>query len=169
MNEAIQTILQWTYPILLLVFIVLAALKKSMPGKIWFLLYLGIGLCVNLAWMTPLLLSKVGVIKFSQYSHLMAFCGIPLQIIGLIGLCMLFPFILIDSNSTRAPLGYGSKEPASNRQWFYQENGVQRGPITERDLQHMILVGRLHAHTMVWTDGMPAWQEASACGVAPIR
>lgn len=43
------------------------------------------------------------------------------------------------------------------KHWFYGENGVQQGPVGEQELHQLIALGRIHAGTLLWREGMSAW------------
>src|SRR5882757_4579205 len=46
--------------------------------------------------------------------------------------------------------------------WYYEENGSQRGPVGEADLNTMLVNSLLDAHTRVWTPSFgPTWKPAS--------
>ena len=46
--------------------------------------------------------------------------------------------------------------------WYYVENGQQAGPVEEAQLAELIQSGRLRGDTLVWHEGMAAWQPFSA-------
>lgn len=46
-------------------------------------------------------------------------------------------------------------------QWFYSENGEQKGPISFSELQGLITQG-LPLSSLVWTEGTPEWVSASS-------
>ena len=46
--------------------------------------------------------------------------------------------------------------------WFYVENGQQSGPVEESQLAELIQSGKLRGDTLVWREGMAAWQPFSA-------
>jgi len=48
----------------------------------------------------------------------------------------------------------------SNRSWFFASQGQQQGPCPEAQLLAFIASGRIDADTLVWTEGMAAWQRA---------
>jgi len=48
----------------------------------------------------------------------------------------------------------------SNRSWFFASQGQQQGPCPEAQLLTFIASGRIDADTLVWTEGMAAWQKA---------
>jgi heme/copper-type cytochrome/quinol oxidase subunit 2 len=48
----------------------------------------------------------------------------------------------------------------SNRSWFFASQGQQQGPYPEAQLLAFIASGRIDADTLVWTEGMAAWQKA---------
>ncbi|HUT25652.1 MAG TPA: DUF4339 domain-containing protein [Sumerlaeia bacterium] len=47
------------------------------------------------------------------------------------------------------------------KQWFYSEQGEQRGPIPEDQFVQMFQSGQLRADTLVWTEDMAEWTCAS--------
>jgi uncharacterized RDD family membrane protein YckC len=55
--------------------------------------------------------------------------------------------------------------------WYYVENGQQRGPVQESDLDALRQEGKITSETLVWREGMDNWQPLSqvqpaAAGVA---
>lgn len=46
-------------------------------------------------------------------------------------------------------------------QWYYEENGVQVGPFTERQFEDCVTMGKVRSDTLVWRDGMAEWQPYS--------
>ncbi len=61
--------------------------------------------------------------------------------------------------------------------WYYVENGQQAGPVEEAQLGELISTGKLRGDTLVWHEGMGAWQPftavcppqfAAAIGAKPI-
>jgi len=48
----------------------------------------------------------------------------------------------------------------SNRSWFFASQGQQQGPFPEAQLREFIARGTVGADTLVWTEGMAAWQKA---------
>lgn len=46
--------------------------------------------------------------------------------------------------------------------WYYQEDGVQVGPLTEDEFDVRVKVGRVGPDTMVWNETMSAWQAFDA-------
>jgi len=61
-------------------------------------------------------------------------------------------------------------------EWYYAENGQQRGPVPVTALREMAANGILKPTDLVWTEGMSQWAPASATrGIfrpppqAPIR
>lgn len=42
--------------------------------------------------------------------------------------------------------------------WYYAENGVQKGPVTEDTLKKLADAGTVTPETLVWCEGMPDWQ-----------
>lgn len=57
--------------------------------------------------------------------------------------------------------------------WYYAEGGTRMGPFEDGDFQRLVAQGRILATTLVWREGMPAWQtfqqvaEAYGADLAP--
>lgn len=49
-----------------------------------------------------------------------------------------------------------------NEQWYYTENGQQRGPIGAQELRQLAASGKLQPTDQVWREGMKTWQRASS-------
>jgi hypothetical protein len=47
-------------------------------------------------------------------------------------------------------------------QWWHGTQGRQEGPVAEEELRAMIAAGQLGPQTMVWREGLPAWQPLTA-------
>ena len=45
--------------------------------------------------------------------------------------------------------------------WFYVENGQQRGPVSDADLANLTRTGVIQPDTLVWREGMADWQHYS--------
>jgi len=55
--------------------------------------------------------------------------------------------------------------------WNYIEDNVQKGPITEEQLESLVRTGQLNQDTLVWRDGMAEWQtygQAKGSTAAPL-
>lgn len=56
--------------------------------------------------------------------------------------------------------------------WFYNEADKPVGPVADDEFERLVAAGRIQAQTLVWREGMAAWQPfggmagASAAGVA---
>jgi hypothetical protein len=48
----------------------------------------------------------------------------------------------------------------SGRSWFVASGGKQEGPYPEAELRELIGKGTVTADTLVWSEGMSAWQRA---------
>ena len=46
--------------------------------------------------------------------------------------------------------------------WFYDDEGLARGPLDESGMMSLIKAGKIYAHTLIWHQGMELWTEASA-------
>ena len=44
--------------------------------------------------------------------------------------------------------------------WFFASDGKQNGPYSETEFRNSIANGTIRADTLVWTEGMAAWQKA---------
>jgi uncharacterized RDD family membrane protein YckC len=42
--------------------------------------------------------------------------------------------------------------------WNYLEDNVQKGPVTDEDLDALVRYGKLNENTLVWHEGMSEWQ-----------
>jgi hypothetical protein len=52
--------------------------------------------------------------------------------------------------------------------WYYVENGQQAGPVDEAQLAELVQAGKLRGDTLVWHEGMAAWQAFSTVKPAEI-
>lgn len=52
--------------------------------------------------------------------------------------------------------------------WYYVENGQQAGPVEESQLAELVQSGKLRGDTLVWHEGMAAWQPFSMVKPAGI-
>jgi hypothetical protein len=52
------------------------------------------------------------------------------------------------------------KSAKGRKQWFYEEGGKQRGPVTWAELKRMAADGDLSPEDRVWGEGMASWKEA---------
>lgn len=48
-------------------------------------------------------------------------------------------------------------EKAGNDDWFYEEGGQRRGPVSESQMIEFIRSGRITYGTLVWKEGFPEW------------
>lgn len=56
----------------------------------------------------------------------------------------------------------------SDRRWFFASEGKQQGPCSDQQLRELIARGTVTADTLVWSEGMSAWQRAADIpGLAP--
>jgi hypothetical protein len=46
--------------------------------------------------------------------------------------------------------------------WFYAKGGQTHGPVSEGEFLNLINLGTVGPDDLVWKEGMPAWQPASA-------
>ena len=48
----------------------------------------------------------------------------------------------------------------SNQEWYYGQDGVQRGPVTLAELRALVRTGQISPDDLVWFEGMPDWLPA---------
>jgi hypothetical protein len=48
----------------------------------------------------------------------------------------------------------------AERSWYIASDGRQEGPFPEKEIRAFIAAGRVTAETLVWSEGMTAWQRA---------
>lgn len=59
--------------------------------------------------------------------------------------------------------GFTGPQPiASERQWYYEQQGETCGPVSESQLQAMAQNGHVSGENLVWTEGMTDWARADA-------
>ena len=54
------------------------------------------------------------------------------------------------------------------RLWWYMAGAVSTGPITQSQLEHFFETGDVTHQTMVWTEGLEAWQEIGTIDEAAL-
>lgn len=42
--------------------------------------------------------------------------------------------------------------------WYYAEDGAQKGPVSEEQFQALVQAGTIQPDTLVWREGMPDWK-----------
>jgi hypothetical protein len=52
--------------------------------------------------------------------------------------------------------------------WFYAKGGQTLGPVSEGEFRNLINLGTVGPDDLVWKEGMPAWQPASAIPGLPF-
>lgn len=50
--------------------------------------------------------------------------------------------------------------------WYYEEDGVQVGPLTEEEFEQKVMSGLVNQQTMVWNDSLGQWQPYSTVMVS---
>lgn len=56
--------------------------------------------------------------------------------------------------------------PITEKQWYYEKNGVRHGAVGEATLLAQINSGQLSPETQVWSAGMSGWVPAAKAGLA---
>jgi uncharacterized RDD family membrane protein YckC len=52
--------------------------------------------------------------------------------------------------------------------WYYAEQGAQKGPVEDREFQRLVETGRVTAQTLVWHDGLADWQPYAKVSGTPV-
>jgi len=42
--------------------------------------------------------------------------------------------------------------------WYYVDSGQQTGPVDDTRMQELVRTGKIQPETLVWQEGMAAWQ-----------
>ncbi|UUO09076.1 DUF4339 domain-containing protein [Blastopirellula sp. J2-11] len=61
-----------------------------------------------------------------------------------------------------SPMVYRSsrKSMSTNTEWYFQQDGVRRGPVTSRQLRDLAQSGKITRETLVFREGMKKWAKA---------
>ncbi len=54
-----------------------------------------------------------------------------------------------------------TRAPSSGRLWYYEDAGMQHGPVEEAVLRQLLLTGQVDHEALVWNDGLANWTPAS--------
>ena len=95
MEDTLQQILSWFFPLMTIVLIVLAATRRQLKGKPWLLVYLAVSLVTGLLWRIPYLLAELNMLGGEFYSTFLVRFSIASQILGLVGFSFLIPYVII--------------------------------------------------------------------------
>jgi len=69
---------------------------------------------------------------------------------------------ILKQNGTDVPM----EDQTQEKMWYYSIDGINKhGPITEEELQHLLSSRRLLPDTLVWTQELPYWNNASSCNL----
>jgi hypothetical protein len=94
MNIASE-IISWLFPVVCIVLIVLAATRRRLRGKFWFITFAAGFLIIGLAWRIPSLLLRFNLIEVESFSDFYDSFGFIINIFELLIFSLLIPFILI--------------------------------------------------------------------------
>ena len=78
----------------------------------------------------------------------------------------IFPVVIKDLKSSaeisncNLP-GTPSSEKDHRTDWYYSVNEEQQGPVSLKELQELLTLGRVNLNDLMWTEGMPEWRPAS--------
>ena len=92
MEQIVQGIILWSWPVVEVILIVIVSTRKELKGRAWLMASLIIGIVSVLCWRIPDLLLKFEVIE--SLSTLYDLFSLPLQIVSLIGNCLLIPYVI---------------------------------------------------------------------------
>ena len=48
--------------------------------------------------------------------------------------------------------------------WYYEQNGVKKGPIPKDELTKLIIDKSIDSNTLIWREGMSNWLKANETG-----
>lgn len=54
----------------------------------------------------------------------------------------------------------------SDAQWFYDDSGARKGPVTTTAMQELVSLNKLHLDSLVWRTGMKDWGPLSETDLA---
>ncbi|MBN2180670.1 MAG: hypothetical protein JW715_02055 [Sedimentisphaerales bacterium] len=91
MREAIS----WMFPLMYIILIVLAAIRKRLRAKFLLIAYLAGNVILSLIWRIPRLLFELHVIEVETFWKFNDWFGIPLNILNILVICLLIPYILL--------------------------------------------------------------------------
>jgi uncharacterized membrane protein YhaH (DUF805 family) len=130
MNQIMQQVISWSYPLASIIIIVLAATRKGLKGKPWLIAYLGVSLATSLMWRTPELLVRMNIIdSVSTFYEWFAF---PLNIVGLAAFCLLIPYVLTASGGRERYSTYSPTAPVDQEHYSTDSStyALRTSPIT---------------------------------------
>ncbi len=126
MEELLQQITRWIFPLTSIILIVVAATRRNLPGKLWFIAYLVIGLITMLAWRIPSVLGRLETLDF-DISRFYELFSLPLNILGFVGFCMLFPFLFAVSGSPHSSVSYDHSGKSVDEHSGASNDSLQHG------------------------------------------
>ena len=94
MEDILQVVLVWGYPLVAIILVVLAVTRKRIKGKPWLMAHLVGSLTVTLIWRAPSLLSKLNILDESSMSMFYDKFGTPLQFASFAVYCLLIPYVV---------------------------------------------------------------------------
>lgn len=104
-------VIGWVYPLIMVVVIIIAATQRF-KGKPWLMAYLIIGLIVTVIGRIPNTLMLMDI-DFN-YSAFYMYGTIPLHIIGVVGLCLMIPFVISAGRASGGVSGPTAHQPLQN-------------------------------------------------------
>ncbi len=95
MSEMFGKVTGWSFPVVVVVLIILAATRRELKGRGWLILYLAVQLAVMLFWRIPELLSSLRIDGPEGLGSLYHDIRPWLSVLQLGAYCMLIPYILV--------------------------------------------------------------------------
>lgn len=93
--EIIQEFIQWLFPVIYIVLIILAATRARLRAKFWLIAYLAGAVIMSLMWRMPQVLLRLHVIEIDSLSTFYRWFAIPFSVIDIFFVCLLIPYILL--------------------------------------------------------------------------
>jgi hypothetical protein len=107
--DIIQEMVQWVYPILFFVLIILTAIQPRLRARFFLIAFFSGSLIINLMYRIPNLMYKLDVIEIDTLSSLYRWAGIPLSLIHILILCLFIPYVFL----ARVPKTMNQQPPAN--------------------------------------------------------
>jgi len=95
MREIMEIIMEWAYPTIGVIMVILACTLPRLRGRPFLLGYLIINLIVMILWRIPGLLLRLDVIDPESLTEIYAKGTLPVNILGLVGFCLFIPYLLV--------------------------------------------------------------------------
>ena len=111
MKVTVMEIASWGFPLITFILLLLAATRRRLPGKWWFVAFSGITLVCNLALRLPQVLVDFELLDLDLARFYNVY-NLPILLFDLAAYCLLIPFIFTVANRHARHQGAGTTEPA---------------------------------------------------------